>query len=153
MISVAKAFVLSFVAVSSLALPAQAPAETVGLLLLRLQEQSAAPLVQHCVAEVPELKRPLEVEYSQFTKRFRKAAVPLRARIKANKELSKPASPELIRQFKMMDPEFLTQFRSTDPHVACARLKENLSKATEQSIQRNMESAFAQYTALARQSR
>jgi hypothetical protein len=144
---------LALAAISVLALPAQAatPAETVGALLLRLQEESAAPFIQHCGAKVPDLKRPLETEYSQFKKRFRKATASLRAGISTNPELSKPASRELIRQFEEMGAQSLAQARQLEARTFCLRLKDNLSHATQESIQKNMQSAFAEYTAAARQ--
>lgn len=137
----------------SLAAPVAVPAETVGVLLLRLQEDSAAPLIQHCIAKVPSLKRPLETEYLQFKKRFRKATAPLREKISANPELAKQAPRELVRQFEGMDAETLVQIQKLDPQTYCPKLKQNLSSATVESIRRNMESAFAQYTAAARHSR
>ena len=136
-----------------LAAPAQAPAETVGVLLLRLQEESAGPLIQHCAASVPSLKRSLEAEYSQFRKKFRKATAPLRAGIGTNDELSRPAPREVIKQFEGMDAEMLLQIQKLDPHSYCPMLKANLARATLESIRKNMESAFAQYSAVARQNR
>jgi len=146
---------LALVAVSLAALPAraEAPAETVGALLLRLQEESAAPFVQYCGTKAPNLKRSLEAEYSQFRKRFRKATAPLRAGIKTNQELSKPASRELIRQFEEMGAQSFTQTQQLDPRTFCRTLKDNLSHATQESIQENMRSAFAEYTVAARQNR
>ena len=129
------------------------PAETVGSLLLRLQEQSAAPFIQHCNAKVPELRRPLEAEYSRFRKKFQKATASLRTDLKKSAELSKPAPRELIAQFEQMNKEALAQSQALDPRSFCTTLKNNLSQATEKSIQDNMRSAFAQYTALARQNR
>ncbi len=147
--------VVVLVAALTLATPGlpAAPAETVGALLLRLQEQSAAPFIQHCNAKVPELRRALESEYSRFSKKFQKATASLRSGIKANAELSKPAPRELIAQFEQMNKESLAQSQALDPRSFCTTLKSNLSQATEKSIQENMQSAFAQYTALARQSR
>lgn len=146
---------IGLVATLTLATPglAAAPAETVGALLLRQQEQSAAPFIQHCNATVPELRRPLETEYSRFRKKFQKATASLRADIKKNAELSKPAPRELLAQFEQMNRESLTQSQALEPRSFCTTLKDNLSKATEKAIQDNMRSAFAQYTALARQSR
>jgi hypothetical protein len=146
---------MGLVAALTLASPvlAATPAETVGALLLRLQEQSAAPYIQHCTAKVPELRRPLETEYSRFRKKFQKATASLRAGLGKNAELSKPASRELIAQFEQMNKESLAQSRALDPHSFCTQLKDNLSNATEKSIRESMQSAFAQYTALARQSR
>ncbi len=151
----ARTLVLSLVIIPSLVMtaPAKPPAESVGVLLLRLQEESAAPLVQHCAAQVPSLKRPLEAEYAQFRKRFRKATAPLRAGIGTNDELSRTATPELIMQFKGMDADMLLQIQKRDPRSYCPLLKENLANATADSMRRNMESAFAQYTAVARQGR
>jgi hypothetical protein len=125
----------------------------VGGLLLRLQEESAAPLVQHCVARIPKLKRPLEDEYQRFKTRFRKATSPLRERIKENEVLSKPAPREIVRQFEEMDAQSLAQFKQGDPQSSCNKLKANLANASAESIQRNMQGAFAQYTAAMRQGR
>jgi hypothetical protein len=146
---------IALLAVSTLPVPglSATPPETVGALLLRQQEQSAAPFIQHCNAEVPELRRLLESEYSRFRKKFQKATASLRTGIKANAELSKPAPHELIAQFEQMNRESLSQSRALDPRSFCSTLKSNLSQATEKSIRENMQSAFAQYTALARQSR
>ena len=143
------------VVVPTLALTAAAkpPVENIGSLLLRLQEGSAAPLVQHCVARVPALKGPLETEYSRFRKKFQKATAPLRTRIGANAELSKPAPRELVQQFEAMDVEMLAEIRKLEPQNYCPRLRSNLAGATIESIRKNMESAFAQYTAVARQNR
>jgi uncharacterized membrane protein YgcG len=149
------ALVPALVAISLLGLPAQAaaPAETVGALLLRLQEQSAAPFVQHCGTQVPDLKRPLETEYSRFKNRFRKATASLRAGIGTNPQLTKPASRELVKQFEEMGAQSLAQARQLEARTFCLRLKDNLSHATQESIQKNMQSAFAEYTAAARQGR
>ena len=130
---------------------AAAPPETVGAMLLRLQEESAAPLVQHCVARIPSLKRPLQDEYQKFRTRFRKATAPLRERIKASEVLSRPAPREVIKQFEEMDAQSLTQFKGGDPLSSCEKLKRNLASASAESIQKNMQSAFAQYTAAMRQ--
>lgn len=140
---------------TALSLPAQAaaPAETVGALLLRLQEESAAPLVQHCAARIPKLKRPLEEEYQRFKTRFRKATAPLREQMKANEVLSRPAPREVIKQFEEMDAQSLAQFKGGDPQSSCNKLKANLANASAESIQKNMQSAFAQYTAAMRQGR
>ncbi|MEO6186433.1 MAG: hypothetical protein ABIP83_09055 [Steroidobacteraceae bacterium] len=153
MSAIARKVLLMLVAIAPVALSAAAtpPAETVGALLLRLQEESAAPLVQHCVARVPSLKRSLETEYAQFRKRFRKATAPLRAGIGTNGELSRTASRALVRQFEGMDEEMLLQIQKLDPRSYCPTLQENLANATAESMRRNMESAFAQYTAVARQ--
>jgi len=142
-------------AISSLALaaPAEAPAETVGILLLRLQEESAAPLIQHCVDRIPDLKRPLNTEYQRFRKKFRQATAPLRARISANDELSRPAPRSLVKEFETMDVEMLAQVQTLDPGSYCPRLRQNLASATVESIRKNMESAYAQYAAVARQRR
>jgi hypothetical protein len=145
---------LALLAAPPLALTASsAPSETIGLLLLRQQEDSAAPLIEHCVASVPALKRPLEAGYQQFRKRFRKATAPLRAGIGTNTELSKFAPPELIRDFAAMNAESLAQARQLEPRTYCSRLRDNLVNATGESMRRNMGSAFAQFTALARQGR
>jgi hypothetical protein len=151
----AKRAAIALVAVSTLPAPGlpATPSETVGALLLRQQEQSAAPFIQHCNAKAPELRRPLEGEYSRFRKKFLKATASLRSGIKANAELSKPAPRELIAQFEQMNRESLAQSKALDPRSFCTALRSNLSQATEKSIQENMQSAFAQYTALARQSR
>jgi hypothetical protein len=148
-------FALTLVAISTLALPARAkaPAESVGLFLLRAQEESAAPLVQHCGAMVPELKQSLEAEYLQFKKRYRKATAPLRAQIEADEELSKPASRELTEQFEKMGAESLAQNRKLDARSFCLTLKDNLSNATEKTIQKNMQSTLSNYTAAVRHSR
>jgi len=149
-----KAVAIVHVAMAVLALPAQAAApETVGALLLRLQEESAAPMVQHCGARLPNVKRPLEEEYQRFRNRFRKATMPLREQIKANDVLSKPAPREVIGQFEEMDAQSLAQFKTADAQSACRRLKENLANASAESIKRNMQSAFAQYIAAMRQGR
>lgn len=131
----------------------EAAAETVGALLLRLQEQSAAPFIQYCGAKAPELKRSLETEYSRFKKKFQMATAPLRTQIGANPELAKPASRDLIRQFEEMNAQSFTQTQSLDPRSFCLSLKNNLSNATADSIQKNMRSAFAEFTAAARQGR
>ncbi|MEO8308689.1 MAG: hypothetical protein ABI616_11695 [Pseudomonadota bacterium] len=137
----------------ALTAPAEVPAETVGVFLLRVQEESAAPMIQHCAARIPEQKKPLETEYAKFKKRFRKATAPLRAKIGRNSELSITASRELIQQFEGMDRESLVRIRKLDPHVFCPQLKANLSDATAESIRKNMENTFARYTAAARRSR
>jgi hypothetical protein len=128
-----------------------AAAETVGALLLRLQEESAAPFIPYCSAKAPDLKRPLETEYARFKKKFQKATAPLRTRIGANPELAKPASRDLIRQFEQMNAQSFTQAQSLEPRSFCLGLKNNLSNASEDSIQRNMQSAFAEFTAAIRQ--
>jgi hypothetical protein len=152
---VSLAFAVTLVFVPSLALtaPADARAETIGALLLRLQQDSAVPLIQHCVTKIPRLKPSLDAEYLGFRKRFQKATAPLRASIATNDELSRPATRELIKQFEGMDAETLAQIQTLDPQTYCPRLKQNLSSATVETIRKNMESAFAQYTAMARQSR
>jgi hypothetical protein len=146
---------LALVAISSLALPAraEAPVETVGLFLLRLQEESAAPFVQHCGATVPELKQSLEAEYLRFRKRYRKATAPLRAQLGSNEELSKPASRELIQQFEEMGAQSLAQARKLDARPFCLTLKDNLSNATEKTIEKNMQNTLAHYTAAVLHSR
>jgi hypothetical protein len=149
--SVTRMLVIVLVGISSSAFSAQAAVpETVGSLLLRLQEESAAPFIRHCSTKIPELKRPLEAEYSKFRKKFRKATAPLRAKIGKNSELSKPAPRELIAEFDQMGAQSLAQAQVLDPRTFCMKLKDNLSGATEESIQKNMQSAFAQYTAAAR---
>jgi hypothetical protein len=127
----------------------QAPStgETVAAFLLRVQEESAAPLVRHCAEKVPNLKRPLQGEYARFRKRFRKATASLRTGIGSTAELSKPASQDLIRQFEVMGAQDVARTATLDPLVFCSSLRENLSRATRESIQKNMESAFAQYKA------
>jgi hypothetical protein len=149
------AIALSLAMISSLAPAAQpaAHAETVGALLLRLQEQSAAPFVHYCGSKAPELQRPLETAYLQFKKRFRKATAPLRTQAATDSELSKAASSELIRQFEEMDAQSFAQTRDLEPRSFCAQLKNNLAGATAESIQTNMRSAFAQYKAAVRQGR
>jgi len=151
----ATTFALTLVAISSLALPARAktPVESVGLFLLRAQEESAAPLVQHCGAMVPELKQSLEAEYLRFKKRYRKATAPLRSQIEADEELSKPASRELTEQFEEMGAQSLAQNRKLDARPFCLTLKDNLSNATEKTIQKNMQSTLSNYTAAVRHSR
>jgi len=144
---------LAMLSITALPTQAAAPAETVGTLLLRLQEESAAPFIQHCATKAPDLKRSLEMEYAQFKKRFRKATAPLRAGIKTNPELSRPASRELIKQFGEMDAEALAQAQQRDPRAFCLKLKNDLSHATPESIHKNMQSAFAEYTVAARLSR
>jgi hypothetical protein len=146
---------LTLVAISSLALPAraEAPVESVGLYLLRVQEESAAPLVQHCGAKVPELKKSLEAEYLRFKKRYRKATAPLRAQLGTNAELSKPVSREMIEQFEAMGAQSFAQVRALDARPFCLTLKDNLSNATEKTIQQNMQSTLAHYTAAVRHSR
>ena len=151
----ASTFALTILAISSSALPARAaaPVESVGLFLLRVQEESAAPFVQHCGAKVPELKQSLEAEYVRFKKRYRKATVPLRTQLGADEELSKPASRELIEQFKEMGAQSLAQARVLDARPFCLSLKDNLSNATEKTIQQNMKNTLAHYTAAVRHSR
>jgi hypothetical protein len=151
----ASTFALTILAISSLALPvrAAAPVESVGLFLLRVQEESAAPFVQHCGAKVPELKQALEAEYLRFKKRYRKATAPLRTQIGTNEELSKPASRELIEQFEQMGAQSLAQARELEARPFCLTLEDNLSNATEKSIQQNMQSTLAHYTAAVRHSR
>ncbi len=148
-------FALTLVAISSLALRAraEAPVESVGLFLLRVQEESAAPFVQHCGAMVPELRQSLEAEYLRFKKRYQKATAPLRAQIGTNKELSKPASRDLIEQFEEMGAQSLAQTRKLDARPFCRTLKDNLSNATEKTIQQNMQNTLAHYTAAVRHSR
>jgi hypothetical protein len=124
---------------------------TVGSLLLRVQEESAAPFVRHCAEKVPSLKRPLQGEYARFKKRFKKVAASLRTEIIASTDLSKPASPELVRQFEVMGAQDFVRAAALDPLVFCSSLRENLSGATPESIRKNMESAFAQYKASVRQ--
>jgi hypothetical protein len=137
----------------SLAVTAQsgAPTENVGALLLRLQEESASPLVQHCAVKVPDLKRPLEAEYLRFRKKFRKATAHLREGIPKDEELARPASSILVAELESMGAQDLARIRGLDPLVFCPTLRKNLSAATTESMQRNMESAFAQYRAAARQ--
>ena len=146
---------LTILAISSLALPAQAaaPVESVGLFLLRVQEQSAAPFVQYCGAQVPELKQPLEAEYQRFKKRYQKATAPLRAQLGKTEELSKPASRELIEQFDEMGAQSLAQAKVLNARTFCLTLKDNLSNATEKTIQQNMQNTLAHYTAAVRHSR
>jgi hypothetical protein len=138
---------------ATMSVPAAPPAETVGALLLRLQEESAAPFVDYCVAKVPALKRPLEREYARFKKRFRKATSPLRSGAGAQDELGKPATPEIRAQFEAMRSEDMAQAIARDPFVFCTTLKANLSSATAESMERNMESAYSQYRAAVRQGR
>jgi hypothetical protein len=150
----ATTFALTLVAISPLALPARAEApESVGLFLLRVQEESAAPFVQHCGATVPELKKSLEAEYLRFKKRYHKATAPLHAQIGTDEELSKPASRELIEQFKEMGAQSLAQTRKLDARPFCLTLKDNLSNATEKTIQQNMQNTLAHYKAAVRHSR
>jgi hypothetical protein len=130
---------------------AGASTETVGALLLRLQEQSAAPFVQYCGAKLPEFRRALETEYVQFKKRFKKATAPLRARAITDKELSKAASRDLIRQFEEMDAQSFAQIQKLEARSFCTQLRDNLAHATADSIQTNMQSAFAQYKAAVQQ--
>jgi hypothetical protein len=146
-----RAFLFLAISVLGMTASAGAPDETVAEFLLRLQEQSAAPLVKHCSAKVPSLKRPLEVEYKRFKTRFRKATAPLRKRIQTGDELAKPASRALISEFETMGAQDLAEVTGMDPLVFCPTLRENLSNATSEAIRRNMESAFAQYRAAARQ--
>jgi hypothetical protein len=151
----ATTFALALLAISSMALPARAaaPVESVGLFLLRVQEESAVPFVQHCGAKVPELKQSLEAEYLRFKKRYRKATAPLRTQLGTNEELSKPASRELIGQFEEMGAQSLAQARELDPRPLCLSLRDNLSNATEKTIQQNMQNTLAHYTAAVRHSR
>jgi hypothetical protein len=151
----ASTLALTILAISALTLPAraEAPVESVGLFLLRVQEESAAPFVQHCGAKVPELKQSLEAEYLRFKKRYRKATAPLRAQLGTNEELSRPASRELIEQFEEMGAQSLAQVRELDARPFCLTLKDNLSNATEKTIQQNMQSTLAHYTAAVRHSR
>lgn len=153
--AIARIVALAMVTIPPLALAAAAEvrAETVGLLLLRLQENSAAPLIQHCVRKVPDLKLPLNTEYQRFRKKFSRATAPLRARISTNDELARPAPRALVQEFEAMDVEMLAQVQALDPNTYCPRLKENLANATVESIRKNMESAYAQYTVVARQRR
>jgi hypothetical protein len=130
---------------------ASSPMESVGALLLRVQEESAAPLVRHCAEKVPSLERILEKDYARFRKRFRKATESLRTRIGSSAELSKPASQILVSQFELMGAQDFTRTAALDPLVFCPSLGANLSRATAESIQKNMESAFAQYKAAVRQ--
>lgn len=148
-------FALLQAMISSLAPAAQpvAHAETVGALLLRLQEQSAAPFVQYCASKAPGIQRPLETAYLQFKKRFRKATAPLRTQAVNDSELSKVAPRELIHQFEEMDAQSFVQIQELEPRLFCARLKDNLSSATAESIHTNMQRAFAQYKAAVRQAR
>jgi hypothetical protein len=139
--------------VLTLSLQAAAPAESVGALLLRVQEESAAPLVRYCGAAVPGQKNSLEAEYSRFRKRFRNATAPLAAQFKAKPELAGPASRDLKVQFDQMGAQSLAQFRTMDAREACSGLKSNLAKATEASIQKSMQSALAQFSAAVRQGR
>jgi len=137
-------------------LPAQtsqapSPVETVGALLLRVQEESAAPLVRHCADTAPGLKRQLEGEYARFQKKFRKVAASLRTEIGTSAELSKPAPPALIHQFEVMGSEDSARTAALEQLAFCSALRENLSKATPESMRKNMESAFAQYKAAVRQ--
>ena len=144
------ALVLGAASLPPLTSQAASSVETVGALLLRVQEESAAPLVRHCVERLPDMKRPLEGEYARFRKRFRKATASLRAGIGSAPELSKPATPDLIREFEAMGAQDVAQTAALDPLAFCSSLKENLSKATRESMQKSMESAFAQYKAVAR---
>jgi hypothetical protein len=127
--------------------------ERVGDLLLRVQEQSAAPLVRHCAAMLPDTRRALEAEYSRYKKKFRKAAQPLQARIRGTEELAKPATAALRAQFDGMQREDIARVAALDPRSFCATLRGNLAAATVESIQHNLQSAFAQYAAAARQGR
>jgi hypothetical protein len=129
----------------------QTTGETVGALLLRLQEQSAAPFVQYCGSKVPELKAALETEYLQFKKRFRKATATLRARAATDNELSKTAPRDVVMQFEEMDAQSFAQVQTLEPRAFCTKLKGNLSNATTDSIRTNMQSAFAQYKAAVHQ--
>jgi hypothetical protein len=146
---------LALVVLFVLTLPVQAaaPAETVGALLLRVQEESAAPLVRYCGATVPGQKKSLETEYSRFKRRFRNATAPLTAQFKVKPEFAGPAPRDLIGQFEQMGAQSLAQFRTMDALEACVSLKTNLVNATEASIQKSMQSALAQYSAAVRQGR
>lgn len=139
------AFLLGAASLSAMTSPATSRVETVGSLLLRVQEESAVPHIRHCAEKVPSTKRPLEREYGRFRKRFRKATALLRTGIDSNAVLSRPASQNLVRQFELMGSRDVARTAGLDPLVFCPSLRENLSKATPESIQRNMESAFAQY--------
>lgn len=141
-------FVLSMSCVPVQAAP---PQETVGAFLLRMQEESASPFIAYCAAKVPKLKRPLELEYARFRKKFRKATAELRSRIAPQEELGKVVTPELRRQFEAMQAQDFAQSAGLDPLSFCSTLRTNLSLATEESIRRNMESAFSQYKAAVRQ--
>jgi hypothetical protein len=143
----------ALVLLATLPARAAAPTETVGALLLRVQEESAAPFIGYCGTKVPDLKRSLQSEYSRFTKRFRKATGPLRAQIGTSAELSRPATPELIKQFEGMASQSFAQAQQMEPRAFCSGLKDNMSQATPESMLKNMQSAFAQYAAAARQGR
>jgi hypothetical protein len=148
-----RAFAAALLAITALTLPAQAaaPAETVGALLLRVQEESAAPLVRYCGANAPQIRRSLEAEYTRFRRKFKKATAPLTVQFKTKREFAGPASRELIGQFDDMGAQSLAQFKSLDAPEACASLRANLAGATEASIQKSMQSALAQYSAAVRQ--
>jgi len=127
--------------------------ESVGSLLLRTQEESAAPFVQYCGSKLPKIRRTLESEYARFRKKFRKATTPLKARIESDEVLSRPATPGLKAQFEALRAEDQARVAGLDPREFCSRLSQDLANATEESIRRNMLSAFSQYRAAVRQGR
>ena len=145
---------ISAISIVSLALSGVANAdtrmETVGSLLLRTQEESAAPHVEYCGRELPKLRRSLDAEYASFRKKFRKATMPLRARLESDEVLSQSATPRLRAQFEALRAEDQARVSGLDPQVFCLKLKQDLADATPESIQRNMQSAFSQYRAAVR---
>jgi hypothetical protein len=132
---------------------AAAPVETVGAMLMRMQEESAAPFITYCGGRVPDLKRSLEKEYARYRKKFGKATAPLRDQIRTREELSRPAPPALIKQFEDMGAQSFAQAQTLDPRAFCTGLKDNLADADVESIRKNMQSALSEYSAAVRQGR
>ena len=132
---------------------AAAPVETVGAMLMRMQEESAAPFITYCGSKVPNLKRSLEKEYARYRKKFGKAMVPLRQQIQTRAEFARPATPALLKQFEDMAAQSFAQAQTLDPRAFCTGLKDNLADAEVETIRNNMLSALSEYSAAVRQGR
>ena len=135
------------------AVQAAAPVESVGAMLMRMQEESAAPFITYCGSKAPNLKRSLEKEYARYRKRFSKAMEPLRQQIQTRAEFAQPATPALLKQFEDMAAQSFAQAQTHDPRAFCTGLKKNLADAEVETIRNNMLSALSEYSAAVRQGR
>jgi glycine/D-amino acid oxidase-like deaminating enzyme len=135
------------------ALQAATPVESVGAMLMRMQEESAAPFITYCGGKVPNLRRSLEKEYVRYRKKFTQAMAPLRQQIQVREEFARPAPPALLKQFEDMGAQSFAQAQTLDPRAFCKGLKDNLADADVETIRRNMQSALSEYSAAVRQGR